>query len=161
MAKEPVGAKTSPETSMKTEVWYCEEETPTSAKPLTQIFYVQEIPQLVSPKDPVTYSCLESDEEGSAKGMRKAEQLSMPVLYTEEQSDELYALSEGDTAYWFFIKLPDSTAVAEGKPLVYKFKAAIDVANDTISVGDMLKETVTLYKQSKVTRMKGLPTVTA
>ena len=59
----------------------------------------------------------------------------------------------------WFVKLPDSTASTTNKPLVYKFKADVDLANDTISVGDMLKETITLYKQSKVTRMKGLPTV--
>lgn len=159
MATEPTGLTTAPQTSMRTEVWYSEEETPTVAKPLNQVFFVQEIPQLVSPKDPVTYSCLENDEEGSAKGMRKAETLTMPVLYEATQSDTLTTMAESGKAYWFFIKLPDSTAVEAGKPLTYKFKAEIDLANDTISVGDMLKETITLYKQSKVTRMKGLPTV--
>lgn len=160
MAKEPTNLSTAPQTSMLTELWYCETETPTSSKPLKQIFYVQEIPQLVSPKDPVTYGCLENDEEGSAKGMRKAETLSISVLYEETQSDAVNALAESDTALWWFVKLPDSTAASPQKPLVYKFKADVDLANDTISVGNMLKETITLYKQSKVTRMKGLPTVT-
>ena len=47
MAKEPTNLSTAPQTSMLTELWYCEAETPTSSKPLKQIFYVQEIPNQI------------------------------------------------------------------------------------------------------------------
>ena len=153
MAKNPAAAAVKPQASMLTEVWYGDTETDAAE----QIFYVQEIPALVTARDPITYGGLESDEEMQAKGRRKAESITMPVLYYEEQSDALAALAESETVKWFFVKLPDATAATSGKPLVYKCQATLDLSNDTISIDNMLQETVTLYKQGPVTRMKGLP----
>lgn len=153
MAKNPAAASVKPQASMMTEVWYGDSET----APTEQIFYVQEIPSLVTAREPITYGGLESDEESQAKGRRKAESITMPVLYYEEQSEKLAALAESEAVKWFFVKLPDATAASGGKPLVYKFQATIDLSNDTISIDSMLQETVTLYKQGPVTRIKGLP----
>lgn len=153
MATNPSTSAVKPQVSMNTEVWYGTSETAATK----QIFYVQEIPSLVTARESITYGGLESDVESQVKGRRKAESITMPVLYYEEQADELNTLSESDTPHWFFIKLPESTAATDGKPLVYKFQATLDLSNDTISIDNMLQDTVTLYKQGPVTRMKGLP----
>lgn len=147
-------ATTTPQTSMETELYYSTAESGTELK---QIFQVQEIPTLVSAQDPVTYSNLESQEEYAAKGTRKYESIAIPILYVEAQHDELKALETADTSVWFFVKLPDSTAETTDKPLTFKFKGKLSLSNDTISIDGMLQETITIFRESTVTELKGLP----
>lgn len=124
----------------------------------TQVAYVQEIPALQSAKEAITYNALDLDEEQQAKGTRKAETLTIPLLFTEDQHDTLKALADTDTEYFWFIKLPDATASTANKPLVFNFTGACDLGMDTIAIDDMLKENLTIYRSSKVNETKGFPT---
>ncbi len=143
----------TPKTSTLSTLWYS--ETKTGEK--KQVAYVQEIPPLKSAKEAITYNALDLDEEQQAKGSRKAETLTIPLLFTEEQHDELNALAESDKEYNWFIKLPDSTATMPGKPLVFNFTGACDMGLDTIAIDDLLKENLTIYRSSKVEETKGFP----
>lgn len=124
----------------------------------TQVAYVQEIPALKSPKEAITYNALDLEEEQQAKGNRKAETLTIPLLFTEEQHDILREKAESDEEFYWFVKLPDSTATTTGKPLVFNFTGACDLGMDTIAIDDMLKENLTIYRSSKVNETKGFPT---
>lgn len=144
----------TPKVSTLSTLWYA--ETRTGER--TQVAYVQEIPPLKSAKEAITYNALDLDEEQQAKGSRKAETLTIPLLFTEAQHDQLKALADSDKEYCWFIKLPDSTASTEGKPLVFDFTGACDLGMDTIAIDDLLKENLTIYRSSKVEETKGFPT---
>ena len=145
---------TTPKVSTLSTLWFG--NTKTGEK--TQVAYVQEIPPLKSAKEAITYNALDLDEEQQAKGSRKAETLNIPLLFTETQHDTLKALADSDNEYYWFVKLPDATAVTSGKPLVFNFTGACDLANDTIAIDDLLKETLTIYRSSSVEETKGFPT---
>ena len=145
---------TTPKVSTLSTLWYS--ETRTGER--TQVAYVQEIPPLKSAKEAITYNALDLDEEQQAKGSRKAETLTIPLLFTEAQHDKLKALADSDKEYCWFIKLPDATASTEGKPLVFDFTGACDLGMDTIAIDDLLKENLTIYRSSKVEETKGFPT---
>lgn len=123
----------------------------------TQVAYVQEIPALKSAKEAITYSALDLEEEQQAKGSRKAETLTISLLFTEEQHDVLNTKAESDKEFYWFIKLPDSTASQTGKPIVFYFTGACDLGMDTITIDDLLKENLTIYRSSKVLETKGFP----
>lgn len=123
-----------------------------------QIAFVQEIPALKSAKEAITYNALDLDEEQQAKGSRKAEPLTIPILFTEDQHDKLNAKANSDEELFWFIKLPESTASEAGKPLVFYFTGACDLGLDTIAIDDLLKENLTIYRSSKVQESKGFPT---
>lgn len=144
----------TPKVSTLSTLWYA--NTLTGER--TQVAYVQEIPPLKSAKEAITYNALDLEEEQQAKGSRKAEVLTIPLLFTETQHDKLKKLSESDEEYYWFIKLPDSTASEAGKPLVFNFTGACDLGMDTIAIDDLLKENLTLYRSSKVNETKGFPT---
>lgn len=146
---------TKPNTSMYSTLW----NAPTLTGTRKQVAWVQEIPPLKSPKDPITYSSLELDEEQQAKGSRKAENLTIPILYEEPQHDTLTTLADSEADSYWFIQLPEATAVAPGKPLTYYFTGSCDLSNDTIALNDMLKENITIYRSSRVQESKGFPTV--
>lgn len=124
----------------------------------TQVAYVQEIPALKSAKEAITYNALDLEEEQQAKGSRKAETLTIPLLFTESQHDELKEKAESDKEYYWFIKLPEATASSSGKPIVFYFNGACDLGMDTIAIDDLLKENLTIYRSSKVLESKGFPT---
>lgn len=145
---------TTPKVSTLSTLWVS--ETLTGDK--TQVAYVQEIPALKSAKEAITYNALDLEEEQQAKGNRKAETLTIPLLFTEEQHDELTAKAESDKEYFWFIKLPEATAKTVGKPLVFYFNGACDMGMDTIAIDDLLKENLTIYRSSKVSESKGFPT---
>lgn len=145
---------TTPKVSTLSTLWVS--ETLTGSK--TQVAYVQEIPPLKSAKEAITYNALDLDEEQQAKGSRKAETLTIPLLFTEEQHDELNAKADSDKEYYWFIKLPDATAKTTGKPIVFYFTGACDMGLDTIAIDDLLKENLTVYRSSKVLESKGFPT---
>lgn len=124
----------------------------------TQVAYVQEIPPLKTSKEAITYNALDLEEEQQAKGSRKAETIAVPLLFTESQHDELTIASNSDDEFYWFVKLPDATASEDGKPLVFYFTGACDLGMDTIAIDDLLKETLTIYRSSKVQESKGFPT---
>lgn len=145
---------TRPKVSTLTTLWYA--STLTGER--TQVAYVQEIPALKSAKEAITYNALDLQEEQQAKGSRKAETLTIPILFTESQHDTLKALSDSDNEYYWFIKLPDETATTANKPIVFHFTGACDLGMDTISIDGMLQENITLYRSSEVSETKGFPT---
>ncbi|MCY1715225.1 hypothetical protein [Caproiciproducens galactitolivorans] len=151
---------TPPKTSMGTELWYSTKKAPTAKADLIQIFLVQEIPALESAPESVSYSCLESPNEGTAEGVAKAESLKIPVLYSETQHDALKALSDAKTQIYFWVKLPDSTAAVEGKPLTFVFSGTVHLSNNTISNNGVLQDEMTIFRDMTVTEQKGLPSVT-
>lgn len=124
----------------------------------TQVAYVQSIPALKSAKEAVTYNALDLEEEQQAKGSRKAETLTIPILFTHEQHKRLRTLAEANKDSHWFIKLPDSTAEVDGKPLVFYFTADCDLGLDTIEIDGMLQENLTLYRSSAVLESDGFPT---
>lgn len=154
MAKINPDAKTQPQTSMETELWYADDAQGTNLK---QIFKVQEIPTLSSAQEPQTYGCLESDEEYATKGTRKYESIEVPILFIEEQHDALKAIAESNKEVQWFVKLPDSTAAVDGKPLTYTWKGSLGLGNDTIALDGVLQEKMTIYKSTPVEEIKGLP----
>ena len=85
----------TPKVSTLSTLWYAD----TKSGERTQVAFVQEIPALKSAKEPITYSALDLDEEQQAKGSRKAETLTIPLLFTEEQHDKLSALANSDKAF--------------------------------------------------------------
>lgn len=157
MAEFNSAAKTTPKATMRTELWYATSENGTGLK---QIFMVQEIPKLESAPEQITYTALESSEEFATPGKKKSETLEVPVLYVAEQHNELKEISASRARVWFFVKLPDETAADASKPLTYKFPGTFHLAGDAISDGDMIKDTITIYKDGKVEEIKGLPVVT-
>lgn len=144
----------TPKVSTLSTLWYS--ETLTGER--TQVAYVQEIPALKSAKEAITYNALDLEEEQQAKGSRKAETLTIPILFTETQHDALNTIANSDKEYYWFIKLPDSTATTTNKPLVFYFTGACDMGLDTIAIDDLLKENLTIYRSSKVQETKGFPT---
>ncbi len=144
----------TPKTSTLSTLWVA--ETLTGER--TQVAFVQEIPPLKSAKEAITYNALDLEEEQQAKGNRKAETLTIPLLFTEEQHDMLIEKSDSNEEFYWFVKLPDETAKESGNPIVFNFTGACDIGLDTIAIDDMLKENLTIYKSSKVSETKGFPT---
>ena len=148
MAEINTSATTTPKTTMRTELWYSTSSSYTSMK---QIFMAQEIPVLQSPKDAVNYGCLESSTEFQCEGTRKAETITVPILFVEAQHNELKALADANTELYFAVKLPDSTTATTGHPICEKFSGTIDLTFDSMSIDGMIQENLTIYKDSTVT----------
>ena len=147
MAEVNPSATTTPKTTMKTELWYSTNSNYTSLK---QIFMIQEIPVLQAPKEAINYGCLESSVEFTTEGTRKAETITVPLLYVEAQHNELKALADANTEIYFAVKLPESTTATAGHPLCEKFSGTIDLSIDTMSIDGMIQENLTIYKDSIV-----------
>ena len=148
MAEINTSATTTPKTTMRTELWY---STSSSFSSMKQIFMVQEIPVLQSPKDAINYGCLEASTEFTTEGTRKAETITVPILLVEAQHNELKALADANTELYFAVKLPDSTTATTGHPICETFSGTIDLVFDTLSIDGMIQENLTIYKDSIVT----------
>lgn len=142
-----------PQVSTLTTLW----NAPTLNGERTQVAYVQSIPALKQAKEAITYNALDLNEEQQAKGSRKAETLTIPILFTENQHDKLKELADANNDSYWFIKLPDATASEAGKPLTFYFTADCDLGMDAIEIGGMLQENITLYRSSEVLESKGFP----
>ena len=130
-------------------------ETKTGEK--TQVAYVQEIPEFDPAPEGIEWSALDTDYTGQVPGRRSADAIAIPVLFTEEQHDELKALDKTKDYYWFIV-LPEETASQTGKPLCFSFQAKARLGMAALSIDEMLQETLTLYKSTEVEESKGLPT---
>lgn len=148
MAEINTSATTTPKTTMRTELWYSTNSNYSSMK---QIFMTQEIPVLQSPKDAVNYGSLESSVEFQTEGTRKAETITVPILFVEGQHNELKALADANTKIYFAVKLPESTTATAGHPICEKFSGTIDLTFDSMSIDGMIQENLTIYKDSTVT----------
>lgn len=146
--------ETNPEIAMKANLEFS--ETLTGEK--TLVAWVQNIGQLNQLKDGITYSAIDRDEEYMAKGKKKAEAIDIEVLFTHAQHKTLRAMAEGDKEYYFYIKYPEATANEAGKPLVFSLKATMDFASNAMEDGELLKDTIRLFKKSNLVETDGYPT---
>lgn len=146
--------KVAPKTSTMTEVLYSK----TLEGERTNIGYIQSVSEFLTPPEETTYSALDIPDERMAKGRRKAQATEIPFLYTEEQWDELRAIEELDEDVYIFLKLPDVTAVEEGKSVVFHFTAGIALGMDQIEIDNMLQSKIKLYRSSEIEESKGFPT---
>lgn len=143
-----------PKTSTLTKVFYSE----TLGGEKKQVAYVQSIPEFLTAPEPITYSALDISDERQVEGRKKAETMEIEFLYTEAQYDELKEIEKNKTNGYWFIQLPEDTATTAGKPLTWYFNATCFVGMSEIAIDDMLKSKVTLYRNSAIEEIKGLPT---
>ena len=144
---------TTPQIAMKTELSYSTTLTGDRIK----IGYVQKIGQLKALKDGQTYSALDLDEERMAKGKRKAEAVDIETMFIQETHKTMTGIADADTEIYLFLKYPESTASVAGKPLVQTVKCTIDIAGQVVNDGDFIKDTMRVFKNSKVVETDGYP----
>lgn len=144
---------TTPQIAMKTELSYSTTLTGDRIK----IGYVQKIGQLKALKDGQTYSALDLDEERMAKGKRKAEAVDIETMFIQETHKTMTGIADADTEIYLFLKYPESTASVVGKPLVQTVKCTIDIAGQEVNDGDFIKDTMRVFKNSKVVETDGYP----
>ena len=144
---------TTPQVAMKAEVAYA--TTLTGDK--TKIGYVQKVGQLKTLKEGQTYSSLDIEEERMAKGKRKAETVDVEMMFIQETHKSIQAIADADTSIYLFVKYPESTASVASKPLVQTVKCTVDIAGQEINDGDFIKDTMRVYKESKVVETDGYP----
>ena len=58
---------------------------------------------------------------------------------------------------YLFVKYPESTASVASKPLVQTVKCTIDIAGQEMNDGDFIKDTMRVFKNSKVVETDGYP----
>lgn len=144
---------TTPQVAMKAEVSYA--TTLTGDK--TKIGYVQKVGQLKTLKEGQTYSSLDIEEERMAKGKRKAETVDVEMMFIQETHKSIQEIADADTSIYLFVKYPESTASVASKPLVQTVKCTVDIAGQEINDGDFIKDTMRVYKESKVVETDGYP----
>lgn len=147
----------TPKTGTLTKIYLSEKAIPTE-EDLSLIMYTEEIPAIEDPAEAVTYQTTDMDGEEQSKGAKKSTTPAIPVLYKSEQHDDLKAKADSDKSYYFFIRYPESTCAQGEEPLVKSFSAQMDLTGDTITAGDIIKDTLTLYRNSSVKETHGLPT---
>lgn len=147
----------TPKTGTLTKIYISEEQYPTE-NDLTLIMYTEEIPAVEDPAEAVTYQTTDMDGEEQSKGSKKATTPAIPVLYKRDQHTSLKALADSNESRYFFIRYPQSTCGKNEEPLVKSFSAQMDLTGDTITAGDIIKDTLTLYRNSAVKETFGLPT---
>lgn len=141
-----------PDVSTLTKVYYS--ETLTGER--TQIAYTEEIPPLEEAPEQITAQVLDLEYELARPGIRKASTIEIPILFTHTQHKRLRALKGKDL--YFFFELPENTAETAGKPLVRYLQGSSVTTMNTISVGEFLKDKMTIYKTSDVEESDGYPT---
>ena len=142
----------TPDVSTLTKVYYAESKTGDR----TQIAFTKEIPPLEEAPDQVTETVLDLDYEIARPGIKKAGTIEIPILFTHTQHKSLKDLKGKDL--FFFFELPTNTAATENKPLVRYLQGNCVLTMDTISVGEFLKDKLTIYKTSDVEESDGFPT---
>lgn len=145
---------TEPRTTMMTKLYH----SSTRIGECKQIAYIQSIPEFLTAPEPITWSALDIDDERQAVGRKKAENLEIELIFTEEQYDELKALEKTNSNEFWFIQLPTETATEEGKPLTWNFQATVHVSLSELALDDMIKAKITLYRNTAIEETKGFPT---
>lgn len=143
-----------PRTTMMTKLFHAN----TKAGERKQIAFVQSIPEFLTAPEPITWSALDIDDERQAVGRKKAENLEIELIFTEEQYDELKALETANSNEYWFIQLPEETATQDGKPLTWNFQATVHVGLAELALDDMIKAKITLYRNTAIEESKGFPT---
>lgn len=156
MANEIVDTNTvkdeMPDISKWAKVFYS--ETKTGEK--IQVAFVEKIPALEEAPDQVTGSALDLDYEFAQPGIKKATNIELDIYYTHTQHKTLRTLKNKEL-YWFF-QNPAHTAPTGGKPIVRTVKGQMFVTMQEISVGEYLKDKMTIYKNGDVEETEGFPT---
>lgn len=144
---------TTPQVAMKAKVSYA--TTLTGDK--TDIGYVQKVGQLKTLKEGQTYSALDLEEERMAKGKRKAETVDIEMMFIQKTHKAIQAIADADTTIFLFLEYPETTASVANKPLVQSVKCTVDIAGQEMNDGDFIKDTMRVYKESKVVETDGYP----
>lgn len=147
----------TPKTGTLTKIYISDKQYPAEAD-LDLIMYTEEIPAVEDPAEAVTYQTTDMDGEEQSKGSKKATTPAIPVLYKRDQHTKLKTLADSNESRYFFIRYPQSTCGVNEEPLVKSFSAQMDLTGDTITAGDIIKDTLTLYRNSSVVETFGLPT---
>ena len=143
-----------PKSSTLTKLYYSDEKVSGTK---SQVIYVQEIPALKEAAESITYNALDFSSERMEKGTKTATTVTIPVLYSETQHASLKAIADTSAVKHWFVKYPDTTAVTENKPLVKHFTASIDLEGDSIAIGEMIQDNITLYINSDVDESLDFP----
>lgn len=144
---------TTPQVAMKAKVSYA--TTLTGER--TDIGYVQKVGQLKTLKEGQTYSALDLEEERMAKGKGKAEPVDIEMMFIQETHKTIQDIADADTTIFLFLKYPETTASVANKPLVQSVKCTVDIAGQEMNDGDFIKDTMRVYKESKVVETDGYP----
>ena len=147
----------TPKTGTLTKVYYSEKATPTESE-LTQVLYTEEIPELEEAPEAISYQTVDMGEEYSEQGTKKSTTPQIPVLYTRSQHTSLKELADSKKVVYWFIRYPDTTCAEDEQPLVKRFTGSCALTGQAITSGDMIKDTLTLYRNSEITESFGLPT---
>lgn len=147
----------TPKVGTLTKLYYSESATPTE-NDLTHVMYTEEIPELEEAPEAITYQTVDMGEEYSEQGGKKATQPAVSILYTKSQHSSLKALADSKVEKYWFVKYPDTTCAQGEQPLVKRFKATCALTGQAITVGDMIKDTLTLYRNSAIEEFEGFPT---
>lgn len=146
----------APKTGTLTKIYLSEKEYPTESD-LTLVMYSEEIPAVEDPAEAISYQTTDMPGEEQSKGSKKATTPAVPVLYKRDQHKDLKEKADSDKSFWFFIRYPKTTCADGEEPLVKYFSAQMDLTGDTITAGDIIKDTLTLYRNSQVKEAYGLP----
>ena len=141
-----------PDISKWVKVWYA--DTKTGER--TQIAFVEKIPKLEEAPDAVTGSALDLDYEFSTPGIKKASNIELDIYFTQTQHKILRNLMNKNL--FLFFQNPAHTAPAGSQPLVRTIQGQMFTTMGEVSVGEYLKETITIYKSSDVEESDGFPT---
>lgn len=147
----------TPKTGTLTKIYISEKEYPVE-NDLDLIMYTETVPAVEDPAEAVTYETTDMGGEEQSKGSKKSTTPAIPVLYKSDQHDKLKTLADSNESRHFFIRYPESTCEEGEQPLVKSFSAQMDLTGDEISAGDIIKDTLTLYRNSSVRESHGLPT---
>lgn len=142
----------TPYSTMLSKLYYSE----TLEGEKTQVGWVQSIPEFDPAPDGIEFSALDTDYKGQVPGRRSADDIEIPVLFTEVQHDRLKALDKAKDYFWFIL-LPEETATTPGKPVCFNFQAKVRTGLAELAIDDMIQETIALYKSTEVSETKGLP----
>lgn len=141
-----------PDVSTLVKVYYS--ETKTGER--TQVAFTEEVPPLEEAPEQITGTCLDLDYEFTRPGIKKATNIEIPIYFTHTQHKSLRNLKDKDL-FWFF-QNPVHTAPTGTQPLVRTLQGRMFVTMDTNTVGEFLKDKMTIYKSSDVEETEGFPT---
>lgn len=148
-----------PKSGTLTKLYYSEKAVPSEAD-LTHVMYTEEIPELEEAPEAVTFQTVDMAEEYSEQGTKKSTQPAVPVLYTRAQHKSLKALADSKKVVYWFVKYPETTCAEGEEPLVKRFTGSCALTGQAITSGDMIKDTLTLYRNSAIEEFDGMPTAT-
>ncbi len=135
-----------PDLATLSKVYFSESEEGTDAKQICLI--ADTIPALEEAPEQITGSAVDIDYEFSRPGKVKASTIELSVYYTHKQHKWLKEIERRNG--YFFVKHPESTAPEGEEPLLRRFAGSLVTVVGELPDEDWIKDTVTIYKTSKV-----------